>query len=199
MSALVSFFCRVAHFWSYANTIETAVLLVILYDIIWHRLNAVREIKREEEAEARRIQREVDAEKRQIRRERQESIRKHWQELQSNLILLHRVASQLAQQKEFIKANNSFQDPATGQLLQIIVTKLPEVLSEFNDRWGTVVAQLNVFPQPRDLLALEVLEIVEELGQTTRDGQSEVKSETLLALANLARRVAGAATLPNLD
>jgi hypothetical protein len=199
MSLIISFFCRVAHFWSYANTIETAVLLVILYDIIWHRLNALREIKREEEAEVRKIQREEDAEKRHIRREWQESIRKHWQELQSNLILLHRVASQLTQQRQFIKANNNAQDATTKRLLEIMTTRLPEVLSEFNDRWGRVVAQLNVFPEPRELLALEVLEKVEELGQTTMNSQSEVKDETLAALANLSRRVADVARFPNLD
>jgi hypothetical protein len=43
------------------------------------------------------------------------------------------------------------------------------------------------------------LKVVEELGQTVRDKQSEVKDETLLALAKLARRVADPATLPNLD
>jgi hypothetical protein len=199
ISYLISMFCRLVHGWSYANTIETAVLLVILYDIIWHRWNAVREVERDKEAEVRRIQREEDAEKRQIRRERQESIRKHWQELQSNLILLHRVASELARQKEFIRADNNSQDPTTQHLLQIMANRLPEVLSEFNDRWGRIVAQLNVFPEPRELLALEVLKIVEELGQTVRGKQTEVKDETLHALANLARRVAGAATLPYLD
>jgi hypothetical protein len=172
---------------------------VILYDIIWHRYNAIREVKREEEAEVRRIKREEDAEKRLIRRERQESIRKHWQELQSNLILLHRVASQLAEQREFIQANNDSKDPTTRRVLEMMGNTLPEVLSEFNDRWGQVVAQLNVFPAPRELLALEVLKIVQELGQTVRDNQTKVKDETLLALANLAKRVADAATLPNID
>ncbi len=172
---------------------------MILYDIIWHRWNAVSEIKREKEEEVRRITREEDAEKRQIRRERQESIRKHWQELQTNLILLHKVASQLAQQKEFIRSNNNSQDPTTREALKVIATGLPGVLSEFNDRWGRVVAQLNVFPEPRELLALEILEIVQELGETMRDRQYEVKDETLLALANLARRVADPAAFPNLD
>jgi hypothetical protein len=160
---LISIFCRLVHGWSYANTIETAVLLVILYDIVWHRWNAVRDVEREREGEVRRIQREEDAEKRQIRRERQESVRKHWQKLQSNLILLHWVASQLAQQKEFIQTNSNSQDPTTRQLLLMMANRLPEVLSEFNDRWGRVVAQLNVFPEPRELLALEVLNLNSEI------------------------------------
>ena len=199
MSPPISLVCRLIHFWSYANTVETAVLLVILYDIIWHRLNAVREIKREEETEVRRIQREEDAERRQIRRERRESIRKHWQELQSNLILLHRVASQLAQQNAFVKANRSSLDPTTKHVIEIIATRLPEVLSEFHDRWGRVVAQLNLFPEPREILVLEVLKTVEGLGQTVRDNELEVKDETLALLASLTIRVAHAATLPNLD
>jgi hypothetical protein len=199
MSYLMSGFCRFAHYLTAANTIEMAVLLVIVYDVVWHRWNAGMEIKREEAAEASTIQREKEAEKRQIIRERQESIRKHWQELQSNLISLHRVASNLAQHKVFVKQNKNSQNPTTRRALQMMVTRLPEELAEFNDRWGRVVAQLNVFPQPRDPLALEVLELAEELEKTMRDSEVEVKDETLLALANLAKRVADVATLPNPD
>lgn len=81
--------CRLAHYWSYPNTIETAVLVVILYDVIWHRWNAIRDIERDKQGELREVQREEAAEKRLIRRERQEFVRKHWQELQANLILLY--------------------------------------------------------------------------------------------------------------
>ncbi len=199
MSYLLSSVCSLAQYLTAANTIEMAVLSVIVYDVVWHRLNAVREIKREEAAEVKRIQREQEAEKRQIRRERQESIRKHWQELQSNLISLHRVGSNLAQHKVFVKQNKDSQNPTTRRVLQMMVTRLPEELAEFNDRWGRVVAQLNVFPQPRDLLALEVLALVEELEKTMRDSEVEVKDETLLALANLTKRVADVAILPNPD
>jgi len=66
---------RLFHLWSYANGIETAVLLVIVFDIIWHYLNDIRDIKRDQEAEKRAIQREEALEKREIRRERQEFLR----------------------------------------------------------------------------------------------------------------------------
>jgi hypothetical protein len=56
-----------------------------------------------------------------------------------------------------------------------------------------------VFPQPRDILALEVLKVVQELGKTVRDKQIETKDETLAALANLVTRVADKGTLPNVD
>lgn len=173
--------------------------MVILYDIIWHRWNAIREIERDKEAEARSIQREEASEKRQIRRERQEFIRRHWQELQSNLILLQRIASYLAQQKQFIEKNNDSQNPTTRVALETAAKRLPEVMLELDDRWGRVVAQLNVFPEPRDPLALEVLAVIQELGKTVEHKQTEVKDETLLALAKLARRVGEAGTLPNLD
>ena len=203
MTLMTAFFsslaCRLAHYWSYANTVETAVLLVIVYDVVWHRWNAVRDIERDKEAEARTIQREEASEKRQIGRERQEFIRRHWQELQSNLILLHRVASQLAQHKQFIEKNNDSQDPTTRHALAVIAGRFPEAMSELDDRWGRFVAQLNVFPEPRDLLALEVLETVEKLGQTVKDKQIEIKDETLHALASLVKRVAEAARLPSLD
>src|SRR5882757_6883813 len=93
--------------WGYANTIETAVLVAIVYDIGWHRLNAYREIRRDEQAERRAIEREEALERRQIRRERQEILRKHWQELQSNFISLHRVAAQMTQQRQYIRENNN--------------------------------------------------------------------------------------------
>jgi hypothetical protein len=59
------------------------------------KLSKLRDHKRDEAAEVRRIKREEALEKRQIRRKRQEFIRRHWQELQSNLILLHRITSEL--------------------------------------------------------------------------------------------------------
>jgi len=199
ISYVTSLLCRIAHSWSYANTIETAVLVVILYDVIWHRWNAIRDIERDKEAELRAIQREEAAEKRQIRRERQEFVRKHWQELQANLILLTRIAKDLVQQQRFVQANSNSHNPTTIHLLSIMAKRFPEVLAEFDDRWSRLVAQLNVFPQPRDLLALEVLEVVQELGQTVKDKQTEVKDETLLTLAKLTTRVADAGRLPNLD
>jgi hypothetical protein len=58
----------VLNFWSYANSIETAVLLVIIIDVVWHRLSAHRDIKRDEAAEKRTIQREEAFEIREIKR-----------------------------------------------------------------------------------------------------------------------------------
>jgi hypothetical protein len=81
----------------------------------------------------------------------------------------------------------------------MMTNRLPVVLSDFGDYWGRAVAQLNVFPQPRDVLALEVLTVIEELGKSLSDSNVEIKDETLQALAELARRVADPATLPNLD
>lgn len=199
ISPIVSIFCRIAHLWSYANTIETAVLLVIVFDVIWHYVNAIRDVKRDELSEARSIQREEALEKRQIRREHREIIRKHWQELQSNLISLQRITGLLTQQKRFVRENSDSQDPTTRHLLLMMVNRLPESLAEFHDLWGRVVAQLNVFPGPRDLLALEVLALIEKLGETMKDNQAEVKDETLLALADLAKRVADKGKLSNLD
>lgn len=196
---LLSIASRISHLASYANAIETAVLLVIVYDVIWHRWNAIKEIERDAQAETRAIEREQALEKRQIRRERQGAIRKHWQELQSNLISLHRVASQMTQQKRYIKEHNDSQDPTVKQVLLTMANRMPAVISEFDDLWGRVVAQLNVFPQPRDALALEVLEVIQELGKTVRDSTVEMKDETLLALAELARRVSDPGTLPNLE
>src|SRR5271163_4740490 len=185
MCPLISFLCHLAHYWSYANTIETAVLLVIVYDIVWHRVNAIREIKREEDAETRAIEREKVAEQRQIRRERQEILRKHWEELQYNLISLNRVGSQLLQIRRFVAKNNDSQDPTTKQALLAMTNRLPVVLSDFGDYWGRTVAQLNVFPQPRDVLALEVLTVIQELGKSLGDSTVQVKDETLQALADL--------------
>jgi hypothetical protein len=199
MCPLISFLCRLAHYWSYANTIETAVLLVIVYDIVWHRVNAIREIKREEDAEIRAIEREKIAEQRQIRRERQEILRKHWEELQYNLISLNRVGSQLIQIRRFVERYHNSQDATTQQALLAMTNRLPIVLSDLGDYWGRTVAQLNVFPQPRDVLALEVLAVIEELGKSLKDSSIEIKDETLQALAELARKVSDPATLPNLD
>jgi predicted unusual protein kinase regulating ubiquinone biosynthesis (AarF/ABC1/UbiB family) len=150
-------------------------------------------------SENRLILREENAEKRQVRRERQETIRKHWQELQSNLIFLQRAASHLSQLGRFVRENNDTHDATTRHLLMMMTNRLPEVLSQFDEGWARVVAQLNVFPSPRDLLALEILEIIQELGETVKEKQAEVKNETLLALANLVVRVADVATLPNPD
>ena len=195
---LISIACRVLQ-WSYAEAIETAVLLVIVYDILWHRWNAIRELRRDEQAERRAIEREEALEQRQIRRERQEILRKHWQELQSNLISLHRVAGQMMQQRRFIKENNNSQDATIKHVLSMMMNRLPDVVAEFGDLWGRAVAQLNVFPEPRDVLALEVLEVIEELGKSVGDSKIEVKDETLLTLAELSRRVAEPGTLPNSD
>jgi hypothetical protein len=196
---LKSILCRVSHFWSYANSIEIAILLVIVYDVVWHRLNAIRDVKRDEDAEKRTIQREEALERRQIQRERNEFIRKHWQELQYNLIALNSVATQMVQHRRFILEKKDSQDATTKQTLMMITKRLPEVISEFDDRWGRVASQLNVFPQPRDVLALEVLTVVLELGKTAGDKQIEIKSETLSALAKLVTRVADKGTLPNVD
>ena len=145
---LISVVRRILHFWSYANSIETAVLLVIVYDVVWHRLNAIRDVKRDDDAEKRTIQREEALEKRQIRRERHEFIRKHWQELQYNLIALNRMASQMVNHRRFIHENADSQDATTKITLAMIANRLPNVISEFDDYWGRVVSQLNVFPPP---------------------------------------------------
>ena len=190
---------RILHLWSYASAIETAVLLVISYDIIWHRWNATKETERNEQAEQRAIQREQALEQRQIRRERQEILRKHWQELQSNLISLNRVVSEMVNQRRFIEKHKDSQEATVKQMLLIIANRVPIVLSDFNDFWGRTVAQLNVFPEPRDVLALEVLVVIQELGRSVGDPTVEVKDETLSALAELARRVSDLGTLPNPD
>src|SRR5882762_10447553 len=182
---LKSIVCRISHFWSYANSIETAVLLVIVYDVVWHRLNAVRDVKRDADGEKRAIQREEALERRQIRRERNEFIRKHWQELQYNLIALNRVATQMVKHRRFILEKKDSQDATTKRVLSMMTNRLPELISEFDDYWGRVVSQVNVFPQPRDVLALEVLKVVLELGKTVGDKQIEIKDETLSALADL--------------
>jgi hypothetical protein len=199
--SLISFFwCLISavrgilHFWSYA-----AVLVVIVYDVVWHRLNAIRDVKRDDDAEKRTIQREEALEKRQIRRDRHEFIRKHWQELQYNLIALNRVASQFVNHRRFIHENADSQDTATKITLAMISNRMPNVISEFDDYWGRVVSQLNVFPPPRDVLALEVMTVVQELGKTVGDKQIEIKDETLAALADLVTRVADKGTLLKVD
>jgi transcriptional regulator of heat shock response len=156
--------------------------------IAWHRWNAIREIRREEEAETR-----------QIRREQQEILRKHWQELQSNLISLNRIVSHLVQLWRFVEQNRNTEDVTTIHVMTLMSNRLPVVLTDFGDYWGRAVAQLNVFPQPRDALTLEVLILINELGDTVRDSSIEVRDETLQALAELARRVSERATLPRLD
>jgi hypothetical protein len=196
---MASLLCRLAHFWSYASTIETAVLLVIVYDVVWHRLNAIREIKRDENSETRAIEREAALEKRNIRRERQEFMRRHWQELQSNIIYLNRVASQVQQQRRYVFENSNSVNPTIQRMMSTIVNGTPALLSEFDDRWGRIVAQLNVFPELRDALAIQVLEVIQDLGETVRDKNVEVKDETLRALADLVKPVAEKATLPNSD
>lgn len=136
-------------------------------------------------------------ERRNIRRERQEFLRRHWQELQSNIIYLNRVASQVQQQRRYVFEHSDSADPTVRQVMLTISRRMPEVLSEFDDRWGRIVAQLNVFPEPRDVLALQVLKVIQELGETVRDKNVEVKDETLKALADLVKPVAEKATLPN--
>ena len=185
--------------WSYADSIETAVLLAILYDIVWHRWNAYREIKRDERAETRAIEREKALEKRRICRERQEILRKHWQELLSNLIGLQRAASQMVQQRQFVEKNKGSQDGTIKHVMSVILDGWPDVLAEFGDFWGRTAAQLNVFPEPRDVLALEVLAVIEELGKSVGDPNIEVKDETLRTLAELARRISDPRTLPAVD
>ena len=181
------------------NKHMSPVLLVIVYDVVWHRLNAIRDIKRDEDGEKRTIQREEALERRQIQRERKEFIREHWQELQYNLIALNRVATQMVQHRRFILEKRDSQDAATKLALAIMTNRLPEVISELDDLWGRVVSQLNVFPQARDLLVLEVLTVVLELGKTVGDKQIEIKDGTLSALANFVTRVADKGTLPNVD
>jgi hypothetical protein len=185
-----------ATLWSYANTIETLVLLVIVYDIVWHRLNVIRESKRAAEAEIREIERERLAEERQIRRERQEMLRKHWQELQSTLILLNGSGSQVAAFRKFVKEHNDSQDPTIHTLLSTMAERFPIVLSDFNAYWGRAVAQLNVFPQPRDVLALRALEVIQEIGKSIGNFDIEIKDETLQSLAELVPEIAGQAALP---
>jgi hypothetical protein len=196
---LVWVVCRISDLWSYASAIETAVLVVILYDIIWHRWNAIREIKRDEEVENHTIEREQALEQRQIRRERQEILRKHWQELQANLISLQRSVSHLVQARQFIRKNKDSQDPTIQRVLSMMTNRLPVILLNFGDFWGRTVAQLNVFPQPRHDLVLEVLMVVEELGKSLSDSTIEIKDETLETLAVLARRVSDYGVLPNPD
>jgi len=70
-------------------------------------------------------------------------------------------------------------------------------MAELGDVWGTTVAQLNVFPPPRDILALEVLTITEQIGKSLGDSTVEIKDETLAALAELARRTSDPGTLPS--
>lgn len=184
---------------SYGNGIETAVLLVILFDIGWHWLNTYRETKRNEEAERRAIEREEALEKRQIRRERQEVLRKHWQELQSILISLHRVASQLVQHRRYIEEHNGSQDATVQHVMLALANRVPDEMAEFGDFWGRAVAQLNVFPEPRDVLSLDVLKVIEEVGKSVGDSRIEIKDATLLTLAQLARKVSDPGTLPALD
>lgn len=186
---------RISHFWSYANTVETLVLLVILYDIIWHRWNAIRDIKRDEEAEQRLIEREQALERRQIRREREEALRRHWQELQGNLMSLHRSASYVARMKRFIEANNDSQNATTRQVLLVMSNRIPVALADLGEFWGKTVAQLNVFPHPRDVLVLEILQVVQEVGKSLGDSTFDIKDETLMALPELAQRASDHGTL----
>lgn len=194
---VVSIICSISHFWSYANSIETAVLVVIVFDVVWHYRNTIREAKRDEEAEKRTIQREVALEKRQVQRERSESLRKHWQELQYNLISLSRVASNVATHREYILKNKDAQNATIREVLSIMTKGLPALLAEFADRWGRVVSQINVFPAPKDDLALEIQVVVEELGKTIGVGGAdvEIKDETLSALASFVLRAADKAKL----
>jgi len=194
---LISLLFRLGDFWSYANTVETAVLLVIVYDIVWHRLNAIRERKHEAEAEERATKRENAFEQRQIRREQQEILRKHWQELQSKLISLNRVASQLSQLKKYVKENNNSTNDTVRASMMVMTNRLPVVISDFGDFWGRIVAQLNVFPPPKELLVLEVHAVIVTLGESVADSNVEIKEETLLAMVGLSTRVAERGMLAN--
>ena len=153
---------------------------------------------KEEESEERAIEREQASEHRQIRRERSESLRKHWQELQYDLIALSRIASNVAKQKQYIKTNQASQNATVQVVLATMVKGLPALLAEYSDRWGRVVSQLNVFPAPKDDLALEIQVVVEELGKAIGEGgvDVEIKDETLAKLANFVPRAADKATLP---
>jgi hypothetical protein len=190
---------KIFHFWSYANSIETAVLIVIIYDVVWHRLNVKWDIKRDEDAEKRAVLREEALEKRQIQRERREFIRKHWQELQYNLIALSKVATHMDKFRKYILEKKDSQDATTRRVLEVMTNTMPDLISEFEDYWGRVVSQLNVFPPPRDVLALEIIPVVLELGKTAGDKQIEIKDETLAALADLVTKVADKGTLLNVD
>jgi hypothetical protein len=101
--------------------------------------------------------------------------------------------------RRFIRENPNPQDATTAMTLVVMTNRLPSVISEFDDYWGRVVSQLNVFPPPRDDLALEVLVVVQELGKSVGDKQIEIKDETLAALADLVTKVADKGTLLNVD
>jgi hypothetical protein len=197
--SVVHFWSSVVHVMSYANMIETAVLLAIVYDIVWHRWNAFQEAKRSEKAEKQAIEREEALEKRQVRRERQEFLRKNWQELQASLISLSRAATHMVQYRRFIREKADSQDHTTQQALLFTTTKLLDLMAVVDDRWGQVVSQLNVFPEPKDGLVLEASIVVLELGKSVENKNIEVKDETLLSLSELVNRVADKATLPGLD
>jgi hypothetical protein len=191
--------CRLAHFWSYANTIETAVLVAIIYDIYWHRNNIKKDIERDEASEARAIEREAALEKRQIQRERRESIRRLWQELQSNLISLSRVASIIPQHRKYILENHDSLNPSVQRAVQMMAKGMPSLFAELDDRWGRVVAQINVMPEPKDALALEIIPVIRELEKTVGHKEIEITEATQSALAKFVTRVADKGTLPNLD
>jgi hypothetical protein len=192
-------FWTIVHFLYNANTIEFAVLAVIVYDVVWHRYRTINDAKRDEEAEARTIQREEAAEQRQIRRERHEILRKHWQELQADLILLHRTTSHLSNHKRFVLTKSKTENFNEQVLLDFIIRGLPAELAEFQDRWGRVVASLNVFPEPRDVRVLELLKSIETLGEFGKNSEADVSDETQESLAKLVNRVADAAQLQNVD
>jgi len=105
----------------------------------------------------------------------------------------------MVQQRRYIEEHRDSQDATVKHVMLVMTNRIPVVLSEFGDFWGRAVAQLNVFPQPRDVLALEVLEVIQVLGRSVGDSNIEVNDETLLALADLARRVSDHGILPNLD
>jgi hypothetical protein len=107
------------------------------------------------------------------------------------------VATHMAKFRKYFLDKKDPQDPTSRRALEMMTNKMPDVISEFEDYWGRVVSQLNVFPQPRDVLALEVLTVVQELGKTAGDKQIEIKDETLAALADLVTKVADKGTLLN--
>jgi hypothetical protein len=110
------------------------------------------------------------------------------------------VAALYVGHRRFVFENNDFQDdPTTRKTLEMISNRFPDLIFELDDYWCRIVSQLNVFPRPGDILAQEVLAVVQELGKTVKDKNIEITDETLKALASLVTRVAAKGTLLNAD
>jgi dsDNA-specific endonuclease/ATPase MutS2 len=157
----------------------------------------MREIEREASSEARQIEREKEAEKRLIQRERVEVIRQHWSGLQSNLILFNRIGSQLQKNRQFVAKNGASQDPTIRKVLETLAARYPELISEFGDCWGRIVAQLNILPEPKDALGAETLTFIQGIGKIVGDPNIEIKDEMLKTCAELAIKAADRAGLPS--